>query len=139
MRSYYRLLILNLAVVGSLTSLMLLRIVKKNTSVYLVVFLGLLVANYAITRWIARQRGTSTSSFDIGLWASWVIGPLVTAMVPLIVAISIIERDLGKIMNLSYVLWIASVAWSTVRKSEREGWRTLDSKGPKSLSDVFRR
>jgi hypothetical protein len=139
MRSYYRLLILNLAVVGSLSSFMLLRIVKKNTSVYLLVFLGLLVANYAITRKVARQRGTYTSSLEIGLWASWVIGPLVTAMVPLIVAISIIERDLGKIMSLSYVLWIASVAWSTVRKSEREGWRTLDSNGPKSLSDVFRK
>lgn len=139
MRSYYRLIILNLAVVGTLTSAILLRTVKINLAGYLVVCLGLLVANYSITQKIARQRGTGASSLEIGLWASWVVGPLVIANFPLMLAMYIIKRDLGGIMVLPSVLWIASSIWSTVRKSEREGWGRVDPKGPNSLSDALRK
>jgi hypothetical protein len=128
MRSYYRLLILNLAVVVPLTSAMLLRIVKINPAVYLVVCLALLVANYAIKQQVARQRGIS--SLEIGLWASWAAGPLVTAMFPLLVAIFIIKRDLAGIMSLPSILWIASSAWTTVRKSEQDGWGGSTPKTP---------
>lgn len=136
MRSYYRLLLLNLAVAVPLFLATQFRIVKINFAVYGVVCLALLAANYATTWKIARQRGAS--SLEIGLWASWTAGPLYTATIPLYVDMYICQRDIGGIIVMPSILWIAISAWTTVRKSEQEGWGEVDPKGPKSLSEALR-
>lgn len=139
MRSYYRLIILNLAVMAPLTSPALLRESRINPKFYLLICFTLPLVNYMLTREIARQRGTSTFSFEIALWASWVFGPSVTAMFILDVVFHTIKRDLGGVNIALGQTAVVGSAWIVVRKAEREGWwRKIDPKGPKTLSDALR-
>jgi len=136
MRSYYRLIILNLAFAVPLLLAMQFRIVKINLAAYGLVCLALLAANYATTWKIARQRGAS--SLEIGLWAAWTAGPFWTATIPLFVDMYISRRDIGGIIAMPSILWVTISAWTTVRKSEQEGWGKFDPKGPKSLNEALR-
>jgi hypothetical protein len=142
MRAFYRLLILNLVVMATLIVAVRLHMAKKNSTVHstalALTFLGLPVANYAIMRKIARQRGTTTLDLDIGLWASWIGGPFLTAMIPVLVIIGIIERDWGNILIAAGMLYSSGSALTTVRKAEEDGWVKIDPNGPKSFSEALR-
>jgi hypothetical protein len=142
MRTYYRLTILNSVVMITMILAVRLHMAKQIPAVKLtalaLIFLSLPVANYAITQQIARQRGTRTFDLEFGLWASWIVGPLHTAMIPALVIIGIIERDWGNILIAASMLFVSGSVLTTVRKSEEAGWMKIDPNGPKSFSEVFR-
>ena len=85
---------------------------------------------------MARQRGAL--SLEIGLWAAWVGGPFVTAMIFRLVILSVIEQDWGNILIASGIFQFADAALTTVRKAEKDGWAKIDPNGPKSLSEALR-
>jgi hypothetical protein len=132
MRSYYSLLVLNLAVMVPLFLAMQFHILKKNLVVFLFACLALLVANYAITGKLARQRGTS--SLELGLWIAWTGGPFAGAMCAVLCFMDS-EFFLASAFPL---LGMVYSAWTTVRKAEREGWAKIDPKGPYSLTEALR-
>jgi hypothetical protein len=142
MRTYYRLLILNIAVIALLILAKQLPILKHNRAVTLVAavlcVLALPLANYAIMGKIARQRETSSLDLEIGLLASWTGGPFVTAMCTGLMIIAIIERDLGEVLTALGFWFIVRAAWTTVRKAEVEGWGKIDPNGPRSFSEALR-
>jgi hypothetical protein len=120
MRSYYRLLILNLAVMVPFTAAMLLQIFRKPA--LLVIQLALLVANYVITRKVARQGEASSlekSKWGFGLWWAWTSGPSITGWLPLMLAFLIMKTDFQGIIDLTLMAYFAFSSWATVNKSEQ--------------------
>lgn len=116
-----------------------LAIFKENHSITFIIYIILFILNYSIMRKIARQRGTSTTSLEIGLWVSWVAGPFITADFFVLAFIHLSERDFGSMNRYLSTPIIIGFTWLTVRKAEREGWEKVDPKGPKSLSDALRK
>jgi hypothetical protein len=136
MRTYYRLLFLNVAVVTSIMMALHFHILK-HSPFFLFVFPALLVANYAITRQLARQRGTSI--LEIGLWLSWVAGPVTAAILPPCMVIFILEPATRDSFINSWVFCMYAIsALTTVRKAEEDGWVKIDPNGPKSFSEALR-
>jgi hypothetical protein len=119
MRSYYRLLILNLAVMVPLTVAILLHIFRKPA--LLVVQLALLVANYVITRKVASQGEASElekGKWGFGLWWAWTSGPSITGWLPLMFALLVTKMNFQGILYLASMAYFAFSSWDTVYKWE---------------------
>jgi hypothetical protein len=142
MRTYYCLLILNFVVTVTLILGVHLHMGKHNAAVNLtamaLIFLGLPIANYAITQQIARQRGTTTFDLEFGLLASWIGGPFLIANITGLVMMCIIKREWGNLLTALPMLYFFIPALSTVRKAEEDGWVKIDPNGPKSFSEALR-
>ena len=119
MHSYYRLLVLNLAVMVAFTAAMWLHIFQKPA--LLVIQLALLIANYVIARKVARRSETPSvenNKWGFGLWWAWTSGPSITGWLPLMIASLIARTDFQGIVYLSSMAYFAFSSWSIVNNSE---------------------
>jgi hypothetical protein len=120
MRSYYRVLLFNLAVTLPLTVAILLNRVKNTPAAVLLVEVALCVANFVITWQFVRQRGTSsleTRKWRFVIWCAWTMGPLITAMLPTSVAMLIIRRDFEVFIVFCVLITTAVFSFHKVRGS----------------------
>lgn len=121
MRSYYRLLILNLSVMAPFAVAMFLHIFR--TPALVVLQLALLAANCVIALRVARQGdpfSLKKSNWRLGLWGAWILGPLVAGWLPLILASLIARPSFTGIMNLGIMAYSASSLRDMVNNVEQK-------------------
>jgi hypothetical protein len=126
MRTYYRLLMFNLAVMAPLTYGVWLHNLRKP--VLLVVSIALLVANYVIAKKVARRSETlflKNIKWKSGLLWAWTLGPVSTGWLPLMLSSLLIKTQFSGIVDVGLVAYGAFSCWSTVSRSEE--WRLNNS------------
>lgn len=120
MRLYYRLLILNLAILVPLTWGAWLHNLRKPA--LLILSIALSVVNYAIGRKIARQSEASSLKkikWEFDVWWAWTSGPVITGWLPLMFASLLVRTDFEGIIELGLMAYFAFSSWATVNKSEQ--------------------
>ncbi len=127
MRLFYRLVILNLAVMLPMDLSMLRHLAKKTPTLstpaaILGIEFVLLIANFAIT-WTFARQGEIVPLVEGGwrrfhVWTAWVAGPLLAAIVPFVIAALIIKPTFGRIFWSFFNLYWATSALVTVRRSQ---------------------
>jgi hypothetical protein len=122
MRTYYRLVILNLIVMVALTVAIFHHIVKINLMVALAVLI-LPFANYIIARKVFRQGGIlslQNKRWGFGAWSAWATGPAFVAMLPLAITGLIIRPDFEGIIGASCMFFGSLSTLAKVPKSQQE-------------------
>jgi len=126
MRLFYRLVILNLAVISAIAVLRKHHWLMKFPVVPnpIVLFAGviLLVANYAITSKVVRQGGIP--SLESSRWwsagfAAWTGGPFFTAVLPWTIAGWVIKRDFVSFLWVTNYFFWSCFSWAQIYNSLR--------------------
>jgi hypothetical protein len=127
MRLFYRLVILNVAVMLPFSVLALRHIVKKTPAVsipaMLAVEAALLVGNFAITREVARHGGIPSLQgrrWWSARWLDWIGAPVFCAIAPLVTIAIIEKRDFGSFSMGFIFSFLACSSWFRVFGSQKE-------------------
>lgn len=121
MRTFYRLVILNLTVMSFLSIAVMLHALNKQPAMPIVVAM-LLVANCLIIWKVFRQSEMSwlQGNGSVGQFkVAWIVGATWTIAVPLDIASCVKNPDFWSAAQVIVALWWTSYAWVWVRRSQQ--------------------